>query len=249
MISRRGLGSALPVILFLSTLSVSPAAQENVLRTIRGKYLYRTLKERRERGTEDWVLTRQVDGSRTLRAMVQITDTGVLRDVILTVDESFRPKEAYMRLWVKGKFIGSAVYFVEGNRLEAIVLTPENGRLTQQLSVPGHFSFVGHPVAGDGWHFWYYDLARGGEQEITVYNPETLGGGSGAILGVIQKFKAKFLGEEEVSVPAGKFFARHYELGGMFHIWVSGEDHVLVRMTLPQANLEYVLIEYKPNGS
>jgi hypothetical protein len=229
----------------LEAFPVAHAQQENVVRTIRGTYLYRTIKDQRERGTEEWILTHHVDGSRTLRTMVKIADTGVLRDMIITVDENFRPKEAYMRLWVKGTFVGSALYVITGEQLEATVLTPHNGRLRQQLRVPQHFSFVGHPVAGDGWHFWYYDLARGGEQEVTVYNPETLGGGSGSILGVLQQLKAKFVGEQEVSVPAGKFTCHHYELGGAFHIWVTGEDRLLVRMTLPRADVEYLLAEYK----
>ena len=64
---------------------------------------------------------------------------------------------------------------------------------------------------------------------------------------MVQSLKAKFVGDEETDVPAGKYPSRHYELGGAFNIWVSGEDNVMVRMTLAPANAEYLLAEYKTN--
>ena len=169
-------GSSLMVVCSLLVPGLS-IAQDNVVKTIHGKYLYQTLKEHRPRGAEEWVMTKYVDGSRTVRMMVTIGDTGVQRDVVLTVDPSYRPKEAYARLWVKGKYVGSAVYSVHGDKLDAIVITPNNGRITQEVNVPQNFSFVAHPIAGDGWHFWYYNQERGGEQDVTVYNPDTLGAG------------------------------------------------------------------------
>lgn len=224
--------------------TLAQTADPNLVRGARGRYLYRTLSEQKERGGEQWRLSVHPDGSRTMRMFVRIADTGVLRDVTYRVDPGFRPKEMYTSLWVKGKPAGSGLYTVTGNRLEAIVNGP-HGRLTQEVAVPERFSMVPHPVATDGWHFWYYDEAKGGVQEGSVYNPDTLGAGAGSILGVRQSLPLRLVGREEVTTPAGTFATRHFEMAGAFQIWVAEADAMMVRMTLPAADREYVLVEYE----
>jgi len=213
-------------------------------RGFRGRYLYKTFKEGVRRGEESWILTLHPDGSRTMRMLVRIDATGVLRDVVLRVDARYRPLETYMSLWVKGQWMGSGLFSVSGTTLDAIVNGP-TGRLTQQLTVPDGFSMVSHPVAADGWHFWYYDEAAGGSQPGTVYSPETLGGGTGSILGRVQKLPLRLLGDEEVETPAGRFPTRRWEMAGAFHVWVAEANRMMVRMTLESADREYVLVEYE----
>ncbi len=223
----------------------SPARDENVVRAIRGRFLYRTTDGATERGHEEWYLTVHPDGSRTLRSTVQLAASGVLRDTIETVDASFRPRHGFMQLWVKGKPTGSALFTVLPDKLHAVINRPGEPPLVQENPAPTNFSFVLHPVSGDGWHFWYYDTAKGGEQELTVYNSDTMGAGPSGLLGKLEKHKAKFVGEEEVSVPAGNFKTRHFDLGGAFQMWVMGEDRICAKLTLPSAKFEYVLTEYR----
>ncbi|MBI4468682.1 MAG: hypothetical protein HY650_05090 [Acidobacteria bacterium] len=235
----------LTLFVFSGVFTGTPAKDDNVVRSVRGKYLYRIMDSPVERGYEDWYLTIHVDGSRTMRSNVQLAGSGIVRDTVQSLDPSMRPREAFQMLWVKGKFVGSAFFTVFGDKLHAVVNRPGEDPLVQETAIPKSFSLVTHPLSGDGWHFWYYDRAKGGEQELTVYNLDTFGSGPQGLLGKIEKHKAKLVGEEEVTVPAGKFKTRHYEFGGVFHMWVTGEDQICAKLTLPSAKLEYLLSEYR----
>jgi len=252
----RGQGAHLPRLVpllaanLLSIAAIAPPAlataadPPNVSHGARGRYLYKTVKEGLRRGEESWTLSVHPDGSRTMRMLVRIDETGVLRDVVLRVDPRYRPLETYMSLWVKGQWMGSGLFSVSGTTLDAVVNGP-TGRLTQLVAVPDGFSMVSHPVAADGWHFWYYDEAAGGVQPGTVYNPETLGGGTGAILGRVQKLPLRLVGDEQVETPAGRFLTRHWEMASAFHVWVAETNRMMVRMTLESADREYVLVEHE----
>lgn len=230
---------------FAGTFGSAPAKDDNVVREVRGRFSYRVTDTTTERGYEDWYLTVHVDGSRTTRSTVHLAASGLLRDTVISLDGSMRPREAFQQLWVKGKLAGTALFTVTAEKIHAVINRPGEAPLVQETPVPKNFSLVMHPLSGDGWHFWYYDLAKGGEQELTVYNPDTLGAGPNGLLGKVEKHKAKLVGEETVAVPAGTFKTRHFDFGGAFQMWVMGEDQICAKLTLPAAKLEYVLTEFR----
>ncbi|MCS6948787.1 MAG: hypothetical protein NZM12_14350 [Steroidobacteraceae bacterium] len=51
----------------------------------------------------------------------------------------------------------------------------------------------------------------------------------------------QWLGETDVSVPAGEFRADHYRSGDN-DIWVLGPDRLVVRYVVPRADSEFVLV-------
>ena len=207
--------SVLAIVSSLFYLAVANAQtdyfdNDNVSHWASGKYAYLSLRDDIQNGEESWFLTAHPDGSRTLRATNSYNDhTKTLRNVVLRVDQNFRPLEAYATFWVNGAWRGSGWFVVHGKTLHATVDGP-NGRLTQSLEVPDKFSFVPHPISTDSWLTWYYDKELGGKQSITLYNFESRGFGANGILGRLQKSEIEYLGEEDVKTPAGVFRCDHY---------------------------------------
>jgi hypothetical protein len=227
------------------TAQTSYLDQDNVVDWARGKYAYVSTIDDVQNGEEDWFLTVQSDGSRILRATNSYDDRmKTFRDVILRVDASFRPIEAYANVWIDGQWRGSGLFSVTRNTLDAVINGP-NGRQTQTLTVPDEFSFVPHPISTDSWPTWYYDKKIAGPQKVALYALDGRGAGAGGILGRMQISTIEFLGEEEIETPAGKFLCDHFVMGdGDPHLYIFGSHRLLAKMTWAAADVEYVLSEY-----
>jgi len=220
--------------------------KDNVVDWASGKYAYISTVDQVQNGEEEWFLTVHPDGSRTLRATNSYNDRmKTFRTVVLRVDLAFRPLEAYANVWTDGQWRGSGLFSVAGNRLDVVVNSP-NGRLVQALDVPDEFSFVPHPISTDSWATWYYDKDAGGAQKITLYSFDGRGAGVGSILGRLQSETMRYLGEEEIDTPAGKFLTDHFVMGdGDPHLYIFGSHRLLAKMTWFAADVEYVLSEYR----
>jgi len=218
---------------------------DNVVDWASGTYAYITADSKVQNGEETWFLTEHADGSRTLRATNSFDDRmKVFRNVVLRVDSSFRPVEAYANFWVDGQWRGSGLFSVSGNTLDAVINGP-NGRLTQTLKVPDQFSFVPHPISTDSWPTWYYDKRAGGRQKVTLYIFDGRGAGPGGILGHLQAETIEYVGEEDVDTPAGTFHCDHFVMGdGDPHLFIFGPHRLIAKMTWALANVEYVLSDY-----
>jgi len=219
--------------------------QDNVVDWASGKYAYIATDDGVQNGEESWFLTEHPDGSRTVRATNSYNDRmKTFRDVVLRVDRSYRPVEAYANVWIDGQWRGSGLFSVTGDTLDAVINGP-NGRLTQSLAVPDRFSFVPHPISTDSWPTWYYDKVAGGAQKVTLYTFDGRGFGVGGILGRLETATIEYLGDEDIETPAGRFRCEHYVMGdGDPHLYIFGPHRLLAKMTWELADVEYVLSEY-----
>jgi hypothetical protein len=215
-----------------------------------GRLSYRKRSTGVERGREDFWLTRNRDGSRTLRSVAMTDDSKFVRDVTFTLGADERPADVFVRLQVGAALIGTGYFRTEGDRLRVIVDGAETGHTEQVVPVPPRFHITTHGVMHDGWPFWAYDLAKGGEQIITVYNTSTRWNGTDGPLGRLESLRLKLVGEEKLEVPAGTFPCRRFTLDTdtvkvpTSNIWVTGEDNVLVRYDWGELDLEYVLTSW-----
>jgi hypothetical protein len=215
-----------------------------------GRLSYRKRSTGVERGREDFSLTRNRDGSRTLRSVAMTDGSRFVRDVTYTLGADERPADVFVRLQVGGSLVGSGYFRTEGDRMRVVTDTAEAGHTEQVVPVPRRFHVTTHAVMLDGWHFWAYDLAKGGEQTITVYNTSTRWNGTDGPLGRIEPLRLRFVGEEDVTVPAGTFPCRRFTLDSdtvkvpTSSIWVTGEDNLLVRYDWGELDLEYVLVSW-----
>lgn len=63
----------------------------------------------------EWFTITVHERQRTVRALCELEDEALLRDVTYTVDREFRPFDAYLRLTRGDRFVGSAWFcFFEG---------------------------------------------------------------------------------------------------------------------------------------
>jgi len=220
--------------------------QANVVRWASGTYAYRSISSGRQNGAEDWLLTVHPDGSRTLRATNAYSDRGqVFRHVVMRVDPSFRPVEAYLDYWTDGQWRASGLATVSGTTMEVLVNSP-NGRITQTVTVPEHFSMVPHPIATDSWPTWYYDRAAGGAQPITLYAFDGRSLGASGLLGRLDQQTVTLTGSESLVTPAGTFACDRFEFGGGDPVlYLFGEDRMIARMTWKAADVDYLLTTYR----
>jgi hypothetical protein len=213
-----------------------------------GRLSYRKKSTGVERGREDWWLTRNRDGSRTLRCLAMTDDSKFVRDAQATVDAEGRTEDAFVRLQVGDRWVGGGYLRLEGNQLRVTTDAASTGRTEQLLEVPSPFHVTTHAVMLDGWIAWGYDLAKGGEQTLTMYNASTRWDGTDGPLGRLETIRVEFLGEEEVTVPAGTFQTRHFRFDAdgidvpTSHLWVTGDDNLLIRYDWSGFDLEYVLV-------
>jgi hypothetical protein len=227
-------------------------------RNIRGKIQY-IGGDNEERGREWFSMTFHEDGQRSLRAHCEIDDTEVIREVVYTMDENWRPLDCFNRLHVGAKFLGSGWVWVNGNEAECEVFNTEIGRTSQRVTLNGPArSLTVHPLTCDVFHCAGFD--HGNSQ-----NPQTLtevlstsplpNGGSGPFLSVGQ-VTVMYDGREEVTVPAGTFEADHYhfvlkpqpdETERREDVWCMPEDFTFVKVTVDGflKNSRYELFEYE----
>jgi len=117
----------------------SPGPNSSIVRWSEGEYVYRSLKDRAERGWERFSLTVHPDGSRSMLMWHGLRARSAQFTVSLRSEKTFRPLEAYVSYWNDGKYKGSATMFVSGPTLYLIsrgawgthrerVPVPERGR-------------------------------------------------------------------------------------------------------------------------
>ncbi len=204
----------------------------NVTRWARGTYEYLEGKSGRWRGEDEWTLTVNADGTRTMRMLTLVQETGVMRDIVHRVDENFRPVEMFTATYKDAVRTGTGLFVFDGDVGHALVNSP-HGFLTQEIRVPEQFAMVPHSMASDGWYFPHYDREQGGVQQIPIVNPHGWGNTNGSILARIQSAPIEFVGEERITVPAGTFDTEKWTItngGDRYWVWVYGEDHVMVKL-------------------
>ena len=220
-----------------------------------GRLSYLKKSTGQERGREDWQLTRNRDGSVTMRCLAMTDDSRFVRDVTFTRGKDGRPTDVFIRLQVGDKLTGTGYFRIENDKLVVITDSAETGHVLQTVSVPpDFFSIVSHAVMLDGWAIFNYDRARGGEQTRTAYNTSTRWNGPNSVggpLGRLEAVRLNLIGEEELTIPAGTFKAAHFTIDSdelkvpTSHLWVAGEDKILLRCDWGEMDCEYVLTSWK----
>jgi hypothetical protein len=215
-------------------------------RTIRGTLLYTSKKPERmneERGREYFTLTQQPDGTDVLLAHCEIDDKpAVIRDVSQAMDhKTSAPKDCSVRLTVGDKFEGSGWFRFTNNYVECETVNQRDGRITQRIDVDESIRWMQcHPIVGDGLLMKVYDLAQGpGKQRIDnmmLSSPDHRGA-TGPMLFPIG-FSIVYVGEEEITVGAGTFQARHFQVTDTagelpeehpsYNVWCTADDDYIL---------------------
>jgi hypothetical protein len=221
-------------------------------RSYTGKVLYLT-DGAGEIGREFFHVTIQPDGSRTMRAVCEMDDDRLLRDVVITLGADWRPRDAYVRLTINETFFGSGWFNFTEDRAEAEGFTVQEGRFRQTFATSGRAkSFGTHPVHSDAWGLSHFRSRTPGSEEEndgTVFASSFLpNGGSGPMLLPARgRARRRYIGVEEIAVPAGTFKAHHFQFLvdklAPIEIWATDRDCIPVRLRWDHLRQTYDLVE------
>ena len=214
-----------------------------------GRLSYRRKSTGVERGREDFSLTRNRDGSLTMRAVASTDDSAFLRDVVFTLGADRRPQDVFIRLQIGDRLQGIGYFRTVGRTLAITTDAADTGHTVQTVEVPERFHITTHAVMLDGWPFWALDPQGPKEQKIPMYNTSTKWNGTDGPLGRLETLHTVYVGDEDVTVPAGTFRCRHYRFESpdlpnipVSDVYVHGDLNLLVRYDWGGFDLEYVLV-------
>ena len=219
-------------------------------RSYRGRMLYLT-DGVGEMGREWFHVTIQPDGSRTLRAICEMDDDRLLRDVVVTLDKDWYPVDAFVRLSIEEELVGTSWFRFADGMAECEGLTAGEGRLHQRFEIDGRVGFFGaHPLHGDAWSCAVLDRDIAVGRSVQNFSSSHLpNGGSGPLLVPTSADYAKrtYVGQAQVRVPAGQFDAKHFQffVGDYppIDIWTTGSDFIPVRLRWDLLSQSYELVE------
>ena len=217
-------------------------------KTIRGTILYTSKKPERmdqERGREYFTLTRQADGTNVLLAHCEIDDEpNVIRDVsIAMVHENSMPLDCSVRLTVGDKFEGTGWMRFADGFAECESYNVRDGRISQEIETDSSVRWLqSHPIVGDALLMKLYDLEQGPGKtffpDLYLTSPDHRGATGPQFFRT--GFSIVYVGEEDISVVAGDFRARHFQVtdtaGNLpeehppYDVWCTADDdYILLR--------------------
>jgi hypothetical protein len=229
-------------------------------RTIRGKILYTSKKPERmdqERGREFFTITCQPDGTNVLHAHCEIDDEPmVVRDVVQAMDsQTSAPHDCHVRLSVDHKFEGSGWFRFTDTVVECETINQRDGRIAQRIETDAPIQWMQcHPIVGDALLMKAYDLSQGpGKRfldKVMLSSPDHRGA-TGPMLFPLG-FGIQYVGEERITVAAGEFDARHFQVvdtaGQLpeehppYNVWCTADDDYI----LLKAGVEgYMMTHYE----
>ncbi len=210
-------------------------------RNFRGEIAY--LRDGSVRTGREWFSTTVYpDGTRTMRAECHFENSDLIRDVTFTLDASWRPVDAYLRVSQSRRFLGSGWYFFGDRGTTCEAMDASLNRQHYQLASDSRTPACGyHPISNDAVWTALFDLSRRDEMQefpgCITYSKEQIGNER---IG-IETFdlQIRHLGDRRVAVPAGTVDAQQFAvlikgLDAPFMISTWSDDYVLVKETWEQ---------------
>lgn len=229
-------------------------------RNVRGKILAMTTRDGQpfERGREWFSITYHEDGQRTVRAQCELDDRYVLRDVIYTLDVNLRPRDCFVRLHHRGRFLGTGWCRFTKHEAQCEVFNVEMGRVSQRLPLCRPAAGFGtHPVTCDALLLASYDHSNVNHVQPArgiLMSSLKHDGSSGPLLGKID-FAIEYLGRESVVTEPRVFEADKYRflLEGSFpedhpieEIWCVPDTYQFVKVRVGgYINTTFELVQYE----
>lgn len=206
--------------------------------------------QRVESGREKFSVSIQDNGKRTLRAVCEFDDAGILRDVVYTVDRNFQPIEAYIRI-VDGASVGSGWFLFSETHAECEAVVPNRGRIKQSIPVSQRVkAFGSHAICSDVWRLSQLERSSIGTPQLLTHamNCSPIGRGFGEEGPELneQDYHYVYQGRETIDVQAGIFDCHKFEwtlMSGMkLELWTTENDFLPIRVLSPETENEYELV-------
>ncbi len=218
----------------------NPGPNANITSWAAGRHVFRTIKDHRPRGEEHFRLSVHPDGTRTMMIWKDLFAVNSHLHIVMRVERSFRPLEAYGSYWQRDGYKGSIRLTVDGDRLHAVGWGP-NGHGEHSLTVPPNLSLITHGEGLNAWGVWG-DFKPGEQKTRVAYNISPVRDAAAPVLGSLAQGAVTFIGEETITTPAGTFETLHSS-NGFMDIWSTKEHRILVLQQIKSRGLEYVLMD------
>lgn len=188
--------------------------------TIRGKILYTSKKPERmdtERGREFFTLTKQADGISVLHAHTEIDDApDVIRDVTASFETAtMAPIDGFVRLSVGSEFEGCGWFQFDESHARCNTFNVKAGHEAVEIPVKARTPWFGHhAIINDGFLSRFFPLdakpSKRRMEHVMMSSPDHRGA-TGPMLFPLS-FGVVYTGDERVTVGAGTFDARRFEI-------------------------------------
>lgn len=201
-------------------------------------------------GEERFELLRHAGGG-TLRAVCELSDAALLRDVNIAFDTDLRPLDGWCRLTRHGDVIARQSFAFGEGGAEVQSELPGREREVQTFEAHPELRYLGlHPLQGDAMIVSQVGVVSPGDfvtvhgitNSISENGDESLGAKRVAI-------EVGYHGTEELEVGAGVFTAARYTLRWSpgwppATLWVRSQDLLFLKLTWEQVENRYELVEY-----
>lgn len=192
----------------------------------------------------------EYDGGRSLRAICEMHDIGLLRDVSIAMDDNWLPLDGFSRITRAGRPVASSWFRVDAGSVHVESMIHGAGRMTQAFRNDPSITYLGlHPLQGDALVTARAAHDRVGEQTtVRALTNSIAENGDRGHYATPVSIEVAFLGEENLDVAAGGFRARKFALRWSpdwppAHIWVRREDCIFLKLTWSQISNWYELVE------
>lgn len=213
-------------------------------------------------GVEDWLMTRGDDGLRVLSSHCEMgfESESVVRDSLLSVDDSYHPHDCTVRIMNHGRVTGTGWFRFTDTLAECESWTEAEGRISQTMAISRPMRGFGiHALQGDGWlaATFPFDQGTGHVQhwEHSLLHSLHHFGASGPWLHRSTS-GLRYAGPETVTVPAGRFDCHRVQFVGMtynhppYDMWISRDgDFLYVKGAVQgymDSHFELVRLEGEP---
>jgi len=190
-------------------------------------------------GFEDWSVTRGADGCRVLSVHCEMRfgDDDVVRDTILSVDADWHPVDASVRIMNHGALTGTGWFRFTETLAECESWSAATGRVSQTMAIEKPMRGFGvHALIGDGWMAATFPFEKGvGHvqhwRHNLIHSLHHFGATGPSI--VTSKTGFRYVGDETVEVPAGRFDCHRLQFAGMtndhppYDMWITTDGDCL----------------------
>lgn len=234
--------------LLLYPLATSAADQTNanIVRMATGTHSFYEEDGTTLRGQEHFRMIAHPDGHRTMIATKNMFSNDRHHNIVMRVDETFRPVDVFASYNYPVGYKGSVRVIVNGDLLQATSSSPI-GRTDHEMRVPQALAIITHAEGLNAWNASVMDPddSRSADGPVTMartsYFISPVREGDGPVLGTVRQAELTRVGEETITVPAGTFETIHYNTG-ILDVWAMKGDRILVKQTFRGES--YVLTEY-----
>jgi hypothetical protein len=207
-------------------------------------------------GREAFTLSAARDGSRTARAMCEMYDVALLRDVTYTVDAAWHPRHAFVQLMLEGRSAGAGWFGFEPDAIAFEGVDAAGKRHSARVPAePAPAVFAPHPLILDGWQSAVFDPAGPSRQKYHSATCSLEPDGGSAPFPVFTTKVMEFVRRETIEVEAGRFDCGRFRIHphrkdwAPLEMWITGEDRILCRMDWAVLDSSYRLLKLCDAGS